>query len=217
MAATAIIRALTRIAASFVTRVGAWRVQITEAHMMLVELKKTQKFGNQNMLDASQEFVPNSVYREPAKTRWTGERIARLAFLVGIGWDAKRIAADALILSTPNNVHRQAQRFGLSFRVASSVGVGLKREIIAGLKEAAERRKVTPEALANQLLGILVSENLLSSVLDDGIGIGLKPEIVAGLKEAAEKRNLTPGDLGNQLLGILVSENLLSSVLDDGN
>jgi hypothetical protein len=50
------------------------------------------------------------------KTRWTAERIARLGFLIGLGWEAKRVADDPLIVSTPNNVHRQAQRFGLAFR-----------------------------------------------------------------------------------------------------
>ncbi len=49
-----------------------------------------------------------------AKTSWTAERVARLGFLVGQGFGAKRIAEDPLIASTPNNVHRQAQRFGLA-------------------------------------------------------------------------------------------------------
>ncbi len=50
------------------------------------------------------------------KTSWTSERVARLGFLVGQGFGARRIAEDPLIASTPNNVHRQAQRFGLAFR-----------------------------------------------------------------------------------------------------
>ena len=41
-------------------------------------------------------------------------------FLLGLGWDAKRIANDPIIASTPNNVHRQAQRFGLAFRAAAA-------------------------------------------------------------------------------------------------
>ena len=50
-----------------------------------------------------------TVTTEIRKSRWTGERIARLGFLLGLGWDAKRIAEDPIISSTPNNVHRQAQ------------------------------------------------------------------------------------------------------------
>jgi hypothetical protein len=42
----------------------------------------------------------------PLKTRWTQERVARLGFLVGQGWDAKRVARDPLIASTATNVHR---------------------------------------------------------------------------------------------------------------
>jgi hypothetical protein len=104
----------------------------------------------------------------PPKKCWTRERVARLAFLVGIGWDAKRIAADALIESTPNNVHRQADRFGLSFRAVTGIGMALKREIVAGLTKAAEKRRVTPEALANHLLAIIVADDLVDGILDDG-------------------------------------------------
>ena len=48
------------------------------------------------------------------RQRWTGERIARLGFLAGLGWTAKKIADDPLIRSTPNNVYRQAARFGIA-------------------------------------------------------------------------------------------------------
>jgi hypothetical protein len=61
-----------------------------------------------------------TVTTETRKSRWTGERIARLGFLLGLGWDAKRVAEDLIIASTPNNVHRQAQRFGLGFRAAAA-------------------------------------------------------------------------------------------------
>ena len=54
-----------------------------------------------------------TITTEIRKSRWTGERIARLGFLLGLGWDAKRIAEDPIISSTPNNVHRQAQRLSL--------------------------------------------------------------------------------------------------------
>ena len=53
--------------------------------------------------------------RNPCQPRvWTGERIARLGFLAGQGWSAKKIALDPLICSTANNVYRQAHRFGIA-------------------------------------------------------------------------------------------------------
>ena len=39
---------------------------------------------------------------------------ASLGFLAGLGWTAKKIADDPLIRSTPNNVYRQAARFGIA-------------------------------------------------------------------------------------------------------
>ena len=38
---------------------------------------------------------------DKTRTRWTAERIARLGFLIGLHWDAKRVADDPLIASTP--------------------------------------------------------------------------------------------------------------------
>jgi hypothetical protein len=61
-----------------------------------------------------------TVATEIHRAHWTGERIGRLGFLLGLGWDAKRVAEDPIIASTQNNVHRQAQRFGLGFRAAAA-------------------------------------------------------------------------------------------------
>jgi hypothetical protein len=47
-----------------------------------------------------------TIQTEIRKARWTGERIAQLRFLLGLDWDARRIAEDPLIDLTPNNVHR---------------------------------------------------------------------------------------------------------------
>jgi hypothetical protein len=47
-----------------------------------------------------------TVATEIHKAHWTGERIAR-GFFLGLGWDAKRVAEDPIIASTPNNVFRQ--------------------------------------------------------------------------------------------------------------
>jgi hypothetical protein len=103
------------------------------------------------------------------KTIWTAERIARLGFLVGQGFAAKRIADDPLIASTPNNVHRQAQRFGLAFRDALATAVRLPPETAANYDAAAQKRGVTREGLIKLLLTTAAAEpNLLDNILDDG-------------------------------------------------
>ena len=111
-----------------------------------------------------------TVATEIRKSRWTGERIARLGFLLGLGWDAKRIAADPIINSTPNNVHRQAQRFGLAFRAAAAaVSLRLPPEASSHFEAAAEKRGLTRESMIRLLLLEIAAEpNLLDNILDDG-------------------------------------------------
>lgn len=104
------------------------------------------------------------------KTIWTAERIARLGFLVGQGFAAKRIADDPLIASTPNNVHRQAQRFGLAFRDALATVLRLPTEAAASYDAAAAKRGVTREALIKLLVITAAAEpHLLDNILDDGV------------------------------------------------
>lgn len=103
------------------------------------------------------------------KTIWTAERIARLGFLVGQGFAARRIAEDPLIASTPNNVHRQAQRFGLAFREAVATALRLPPDAAARYDAAAEKRGLTREALIKLLVVTAAGEpNLLDNILDDG-------------------------------------------------
>ena len=100
------------------------------------------------------------------RTRWSASRIARLGFLIGQGWDAKRIAGDPLIASTPNNVHRQAQRFGLAFREA--VGLRLPADVGGRLDSAAAKRGLTREGLIRSLAVAAGSDAaLLDNILDD--------------------------------------------------
>lgn len=110
--------------------------------------------------------VPTEIHR----SRWTGERIARLGFLLGLGWDAKRIAEDPLIASTPNNVHRQAQRFGLAFRAAAAaVSLRLPPAAASLYDTAAAKRSLTREAIIRVLLLVVAEDaNLLDNILDDG-------------------------------------------------
>jgi hypothetical protein len=99
---------------------------------------------------------------------WTHERIARLGFLVGLGWGAERISCDPLIASTPNNVYRRAQSLGLSFRAARVMSLELPPEAHLRFGGAASRRGLTPEALARRLLHEIASDpNLVENILDD--------------------------------------------------
>lgn len=99
---------------------------------------------------------------------WTRERIARLGFLVGLGWDAGRIAADPIIRTTPANVHRQIFNFRLSMRAARALTTHIPAELGDGFEAAADKRGLTRE----QLIGLLVAEiagepNLIDNILDD--------------------------------------------------
>jgi hypothetical protein len=87
-----------------------------------------------------------TIATEIRKSRWTGERIARLGFLLGLGWDAKRIADDPIIASIPNNVHRQAQRFGLAFRAAAAAMSLRPPDAACHFDAAAVKRGLTREA-----------------------------------------------------------------------
>lgn len=112
-----------------------------------------------------------TVATEVHKSRWTGERIARLGFLLGLGWDAKRIAEDPIIASTANNVHRQAQRFGLAFRAAAAAAMSLRlpNDTASHFDSAAQKRGLTREAMVRLLLLEIAAEpNLIDNILDDG-------------------------------------------------
>ena len=110
------------------------------------------------------------VRTEIQKARWTGERIARLGFLLGLGWDARRIAEDPLINSTPNNVHRQAQRFGLAFRAAAAaLALRLPPEAAMLFDAAAAKRSLTRDSMIRILLLVVAAEpTLIDNILDDG-------------------------------------------------
>jgi hypothetical protein len=102
---------------------------------------------------------------ERGAARWTPERIARLGFLLGLGWDAKRVAGDPIIASTPNNVFRQAQRFGLGFRAAAAAR---REEVATPFKLAAAARGITEEMLIDKLLAeIDAAPALIDNILDD--------------------------------------------------
>src|SRR3984893_6259415 len=101
--------------------------------------------------------------------RWTCERIARLGILVGLGWDANRIAEDLIAASSPNNVHRQVQRVGLAFRAAMPALLdGVGPDAAAKFQTAAVKRGLSREGLIRVLLlEIATDPNLIDNILDD--------------------------------------------------
>ena len=101
--------------------------------------------------------------------RWTGERIARLGFLIGLGRDANRVAEDPIVASTPNNVHRQAHRFGLAFRSVETAW-NLPPSAAAYYQAAAAKRSLTREAIIRLLLlEVAADPNLFDNILDDRV------------------------------------------------
>ncbi len=102
------------------------------------------------------------------KTRWTSERIARLGFLIGLGWDSDHISKDPIIKTTAHNVHRQADRFGLRFREVPRSPLQLPPKIAAEYDKAAAKRGITREMLIRMLL-IVAGEDtaLIENILDD--------------------------------------------------
>lgn len=102
----------------------------------------------------------------PLATRWTRQRIARLGFLVGLGWDARTIAADPLVTSTAPGVHRQALRFGLAFREAANLR--LPAATLGRFEAAAAARGLSRDALIRALLITAGSDpSLIDNILDD--------------------------------------------------
>jgi hypothetical protein len=112
-----------------------------------------------------------TVATEIHKTHWTGERIARLGFLLGLGWDAKRVAEDPIIASTPNNVHRQVQRFGLGFRAAAAaLSLQLPPDATGHFEAAATKRGLSHDTMIRKLLlEVAADPSLLDNILDDGV------------------------------------------------
>lgn len=97
---------------------------------------------------------------------WSGSRLARLGFLVGLGWDSRDVADDSLIASTPATVRAQARRFGLTFRAAS--GFRLPYAILSRYDAAATRRGLSRDELLHLILINAGSDDaLIDNILDD--------------------------------------------------
>ena len=98
---------------------------------------------------------------------WSKERIAKLGFLVGRGWDSKAIA-EALRVS-PGAVYTCVRRLGLRFRGGSEVlVVELDPYEISALKSTAAKLNLTHVELAAKILKICAKEpDLVANILDE--------------------------------------------------
>jgi hypothetical protein len=97
-----------------------------------------------------------------AGIKWTDERLARLGFLIGLGWFGDKVAAD--FGTTSENVYRQAKRFGLSFREAAWLR---ERD---HFRKAAEKRGITLDELLMRLLAEIEADPvLIDNILDDDV------------------------------------------------
>jgi hypothetical protein len=103
--------------------------------------------------------------------RWSNERIARLGFLVGLGWNSKRIACDSIISANPRTVLKHAHMYRLSFRAVRSMSFQapqIPRKVVRVFDVAADKRSITREMLVKMLFLELAREpNLLDNILDD--------------------------------------------------
>lgn len=97
---------------------------------------------------------------------WTRDRVARLGFLVGRGLDTEQVARDPTVATSPGNVRRQANRFGLALR--DSAERRLPAEVGERLDAAAARRGLSRERLIRSLVLAAASDPaLIDNILDD--------------------------------------------------
>jgi hypothetical protein len=101
------------------------------------------------------------------KLGWSGERIARLAYLVGCGKSANEISFDPLVRATPNAIYKMMGRLNLRFReVQRAVTVQLGPAEFAALEAEASKRRMTPDSLAARVVATCASDKLFGAVID---------------------------------------------------
>ena len=118
---------------------------------------------------------------------WSEARTARLGYLVGIGWDAARIARDATIRSDAGEVHRQARRLNLTFREATVIEgspLNLDGARMAYFDAAARPRRLPTEALLRKLCEVVGDDRLVDELLG--------PVTAAPINLARPARRLEP-------------------------
>lgn len=107
--------------------------------------------------------------QKPYNQDWTEDRVARLGYLVGLGWDGAMIAEELAL--TPGNVYRQASRIGLSFRdaaMARQEAAQMSEMTTKAFDDAALSRGISRAELIRRLmLEISCDPVLIDNILDD--------------------------------------------------
>lgn len=100
---------------------------------------------------------------------WTVERIARLAFLVGMGRSVEAIAADPLVHTSPASVYRQANRLGLSIpETRGTIRFQMPGNLSEALEAEAHKRGMSVDALCLALMiESAKSPALIPNILDE--------------------------------------------------
>ena len=97
---------------------------------------------------------------------WSAPRLARLGYLVGIGWDAARIAADPIVRSSAGEVHRMTNDLGLRFRrPVEGSPLNLDGKRMAYFDASARPRRLPTEALLRKLGEAIADERLVDQLL----------------------------------------------------
>jgi len=101
------------------------------------------------------------------KALLTYQRMARLGFLIGVGWDAKSIAEDPIIACTRSNVLRMARKYGLFDSL--TLGSLHDSRFSDVFRKAADKRGLSRYDLIRRILTEIAEEPyLLENILDDG-------------------------------------------------
>lgn len=103
------------------------------------------------------------------KMHWTNDRIARLGYLCGIGWDTEATAIS--IGTSPGNIRRQASLCGLSFRSRDALLIiEVPKQEHSFFSNAARKRNITRDELIAHMLNIIATDkNLLDNIMDDDL------------------------------------------------
>ena len=103
-------------------------------------------------------------------TKWSERRVARLGFLVGLGWDAARIARDPTVRCETGEVHRQVAALGLTMReTVSGTPYNLDGKRMAFFEASARRRRLPTEALLRKILEGVDEERAIDLILDPAL------------------------------------------------
>jgi hypothetical protein len=101
--------------------------------------------------------------------RWTPNRIARLGYLAGRGLSAEAILADVTLAAhSERAVRTAASKWHVPLGGPGTLALALSSVDQRRLDRAAQARGTTSAELALALLRIVMRDNLIKAVIDDG-------------------------------------------------